>query len=462
MKLALRMKAAVSAVSSLFGATRAGTTTPVSGGWGWLREPFAGAWQRGISADPVGELTAFGAVFACISRISTDIAKLRIMLMALQESGIWQEVQTASPFWPVLRKPNAYQNRIQFLMAWIISKLIYGNTYVLKVRDNRGIVIAMHVLDPRRVTPLVTMEGDVYYQLGRDDLAQTGDSLTVPAREIIHDRGVTLFHPLIGVPPIYACGIAATQGRRIQGNSAKFFENMSRPSGMLTAPGVISQATADRLKEHWEKNYSGDNIGRMAVLGDGLKYEAMTIPPEQAQMVEQLGWTVEDVARCFGVPLYKINAGTIPPGNSVEALGQQYYSDCLQIYIEAVELCLDEGLALPSSIGVELDLDGLLRMDTRALSEALAIQTGAGVTKINEARRRLNQPPTAGGDACYLQQQNYSLEALAKRDAQADPFATGAAPAALPAPSQEAAPADQTDKALLRLFRKAPEELIHA
>jgi phage portal protein BeeE len=52
---------------------------------------------------------------------------------------------------------------------------------------------------------------------------------------------ITFWHPLVGVTPIYACGAAATQGSRIQANSAKFFENMSRPSGQLTAPGEISE-----------------------------------------------------------------------------------------------------------------------------------------------------------------------------------------------------------------------------
>ncbi|MEG7700666.1 phage portal protein, partial [Listeria monocytogenes] len=88
---------------------------------------------------------------------------------------------------------------------------------------------------------------------------------------------------------------SATQGSRIQKNSANFFENMSRPSGMLTGPGVIDDATAERLKREWEKNYSGQNIGRLAVLGDGLTYAPMTIAPEAAQLIEQLKWTVEDV-----------------------------------------------------------------------------------------------------------------------------------------------------------------------
>ena len=239
---------------------------------------------------------------------------------------------------------------------------------------------------------------------------------------IIHDLQCALFHPLVGVSPIYACGMSATQGNRIQADSSKFFENQSRPSGMITAPGKIDDETAKRLKESWEENFSGGNIGRMAILGNGLSYEAMTIPAQEAQLIEQLKWTVEDVARAFHVPLFKLG-GPVPIGNTIEALQQTYYNDCLQALIESAESCLDEGLGLPADYHTEFDLDGLLRMDMAALTKAEADAVSAGIKSPDEARRRLNLPPVPGGASPYLQQQNYSLEALAKRDAQADPFA---------------------------------------
>jgi HK97 family phage portal protein len=397
-----------------------------SGLLGFIRESFPGAWQRNVIADDRQTLLACAPVYACISRIATDIAKLRVRLVE-QVGGIWNEVDRNSPFWPVLRKPNSYQNRIQFMVAWITSKLMFGNTYVLKVRDQRSIVTEMHVLDPRRVTPLVTTEGDVYYQLGRDDLAGVGAVKgTVPASEIIHDRGVTLWHPLVGVSPLYACAAAGTQANRIQANSARFFENMSRPSGVLSGPGVINDVTADRLKKGFEENFSAGNLGRLAVLGDGLVYQPMTIPAEQAQLIEQLKWTGEDIARAFGVPGYKIGVGPIPTNNNVEALNQQYYDGCLQIHLESIELCLDEGLGLTAVqervYGTEFDLDGLLRMDSATLAESLGKLIGAAIMKPDEARAKLNLPPVTGGDTPYLQQQNYSLAALAKRDALDDPF----------------------------------------
>jgi len=75
-------------------------------------------------------------------------------------------------FSPVLRKPNPYQSRQQFIENWIHSKLTNGNTYVLKRRDARNVVISLHILEPNRVTPLITEDGEIYYDLRHDDLAK--------------------------------------------------------------------------------------------------------------------------------------------------------------------------------------------------------------------------------------------------------------------------------------------------
>jgi HK97 family phage portal protein len=396
-----------------------------------------GAWQKNIEVETTENILAFSAVYACISLIANDISKLRLKLTE-QVEGIWEEITEGSTaFLPVIRKPNRYQTRIQFVSQWIVSKLIHGNSYILKVRDNRSVVVALFVLDPRLVTPLVSDDGSVYYRLGRDPLSElTEDETIVPASEIIHDRMLCLWHPLVGVSPIYACAASATQGIRIQNNSARFFENMSRPSGILTAPSKISDEAAARLKAHWESNYTGLNIGRIAVLGDGLEYEAMTIPAQQAQLIEQLRFTVEDVARCFHVPLHMLQSGTSPTLASIGAINQAYYSQTLQSLIEDFELCLDEGLALPAAYDVEFDLDGLLRLDPLSRAETSQKAIGAGYMKPNEARLKENLPPVEGGDTPYLQQQNWSLAQLDKRDIVADKPAVAAPQEPAPIPDQ--------------------------
>ena len=396
------------------------STVPARGGW-WplINEAAPGNWQRNVEVHKEAVL-AFHAVFACMTLIARDIAKLRVKLVAQDDKGIWSEIRNPA-YSPVLRKPNTYQTRIQFWENWILSKLSNGNTYVLKVRDNRGVVVQMHILDPMRVKPLIADDGSVFYEVQPDNLAAGKDAIVVPAREIIHDRFNTLFHPLVGLSPIYANGLAATQGLNIQNNSASFFGNRSVPGGILIAPGAISDATASRLKETWEERYSGRGAGKIAVLGDGLKFEALAMKSTDAQMIEQLKWTAEVVCSTFHVPPYKIGIGQMPTYNNIQALNVEYYSQCLQSLIEDVELCLDEGLGMAEWIGTEFDLDGLLRMDSVTQMEVM--DKAKGIFSPNEMRRRFDLAPKTGGDSVFLQEQNYSLEALAKRDAKADPWA---------------------------------------
>jgi len=395
---------------------------PVSQSRGWYRilEAFAGAWQTNVEIR-YDDVLSNHADFACRTLIASDISKLRIKLVQKDENGIWSET-TNPAYSPVLRKPNHFQNRIQFMESWVLSKLQRGNAVILKQRDGRGVVKALYVLDWTLVTPLVADDGSVFYQLRTDNLAGLPESVTVPAREIIHDRFNCFYHPLVGLSPIFAGGLAATHGLAIQNDSTTFFQNGAQPGGILTAPAAISDETAKRLKEHWETNFSGKNSGKVAVLGDGLKYEAMKAKAVDSQLIEQLKWTAEVVCSTYHVPPYKIGVGSMPTYNNVQALNIEYYSQCLQVLIEAIELCLDEGLGMGENIGTEFDVDNLLRMDTTALINAEKEAVGAGIKAPNEARKRLDLKPVAGGNSPYLQQQNYSLEALAKRDAQEDPF----------------------------------------
>lgn len=420
--------------------------TEESGGW-WpiIREGYAGAWQQNIAIRRE-TLLAFTPVYASMMRIATDIGKMPMQLVEQTDDDIWVKVRRYSPLGAVIRKPNDYQTQSQFLHQWIISKLLAGNSYILKQRDNRGVVVKLFPLDPTRTRPLVTPDGSVYYNLGMDPLSELTDGVTtVPSSEIIHDRMPGLFHPLIGTSPIFACSLPAAQGHAMQRSSAAFFKNMAQPSGVLTAPGAISSETADRLKKDWTEKFAGKNVGRVAILGDGLKFDPITITAQAAQAVEQLKLTGEQVCTAFNVPAFMVGVAPAPAIPGIEALTQLYWSQCLQTHMEGIETGMTEGLELYDSttqleVAVRLDLSVLLRMDTSTRYTAWKTGVSGGWLAPNEARRRENMRPVKGGDTPYLQQQNYSLAALAARDA-AGPPSSGPTPAptALPAPADSTA-----------------------
>lgn len=427
--------------------------------WGGpIRESFAGAWQRNITVDGQPSILAFSAVFACVTGIAADIGKMRIKLVR-NEDGIFTEITENSPWLPLLRKPNHYQTRIKFIEQWTISKLLHGNTYVLKERDQRGIVNRLYVLDPARVGVLVADDGSVWYKLQKDPLSQVSDlnfeddSPIVPASEIIHDTMVGLWHPLVGVSPLYASAMSATMGNKIQTNSTNHFGNFSRPGGVVKFPTAITDAQAAAFKARWEANFGGANVGRTAILDNGSTFETIAATAESSQLAEQLGWTVEDVARAFRYPIWKLG-GQMPAYTKPELAARTYHDDCLHPLIESIEENLRLGLELPTDQEIEMDLDNLLRMDTDALFESNNKMVSGGWGAPDEARFRANLKPVPGGASPMIQQQNYSLEALAKRDAQPDPFKSATTTAPTPQPPPQAPPAKQMSVEDLEFFEK--------
>lgn len=433
--------------------TKAAPPVPVDqnrGGWYRILESFTGAWQQNVTVD-FNSVLSNPTVFACMTLIASDIAKLAIRLVEMDGNGIWSPVESPA-FSPVLRKPNRFQNHVQFYENWALSKLMRGNAYVLLQRDNRRVVTAQYLLAPDRVTPLVSDDGSVFYQLKADNVVGLREDVMVPASEIMHDRFNCLFHPLVGLSPIFANGVLATQGLAIQGNSASFFANKSRPGGILTAPGQISDENAARLKAYWDSNFTGENAGKVAVVGDGLSYQQMSISAADSQLVEQAGWTDERICSTFHVPPYKVGIGEIPKYNTIQALNVEYYSHCLQVLIEAIEACQDEALGIGignkvegKTYGTEFDIENLLRMDS--VTQAEVLDKLKNIMEPNEQRAKLSLGPTEGGNVVLRQQQEFSLAALAKRDAQEDPFATGKTESAAPAPEPPANDNDEVQAA---------------
>jgi phage portal protein BeeE len=185
-------------------------------------------------------------------------------------------------------------------------------------------------------------------------------------------------------------------------------------------------------------------------------FNPLAFPAEQSQLVEQLKLSAEQVAMTLHIPAYMIGAAPPPTNNNVPALTQQYYQQCLQKFFTAIEDLLDDGLGLTyAKFRSEFDLEELMRMDAAAQTEMLHKASGGAYMKPDEARAKAGMLPVPGGNALYKQHQDYSLDALAKRDAKDDPFESGKTAPAANDDEVEAA----TDKALYLLNRKSPEAL---
>ena len=404
-------------------------------GWRVIHEPYTGAWQKNDELKR-GDLTCYPALYACLNRITQDIGKLPFALKHRGSNGIWSESDN-SAWTPVLNKPNGYQTAQQFRESWVLSKLTDGNAFILKQRDQSNKVRALYVLDPCRVTPMVSEGGRVFYRLNYssannllpDDYG--GEQITIPASEIIHDRMNPFHHQLIGVPPLCAAAIAAGKNIRILRNSSAFFENAANPGGVVAGPAGLSEEEADKLQEFFNSNFTGERSGKIAVIGADLKFTPFAFKAADSQLVEQMRYSDEQICQPFGIPPFKIGIGAIPAGLGVDAINLLYHEDALSGHIEAMENLLDEALSLPTDWGVWLDTDPLFRMDEGARADLEAKLVGGKIKTPDEARMRFGLAPTAGGDTIWAQQQDYPLGTLRDRlppDQKPEPVAAPAAP----------------------------------
>lgn len=389
------------------------------GGWRRILESFPGAWQQNIEVSQ-GDLVCYPTLYACIMRKATDNGKMPYRLVETDSDGI-EKVTTNPAYSPVLRKPNNFQTAQQFRELWSVSKNTQGNTYILKRRDNRGVVVALYVLDPCRVMPMVTESGNVYYQLMTDPLNTLpsdypADRLIVPASEIIHDRCVCIHHPLIGVPPLCAAYWPTVKNLKILQSSAQFFSNNAQPGGILTAPAGMSDEDADAVKAYWATAYTGENSGKVAVIGADMKFTSFAMKGADSQLVEQMQYSDRQICQPFGIPPYIVGVGEIPAGMKVDDVMNTYFALGLQSDIEAQEYLLDDGLGISAPLGVVMDTDTLLRMDKMKQAEFEAKLVAGKIKTPDEGRRPFNLPKTSGGDTLWGQDQDKPLGVLADPD----------------------------------------------
>jgi HK97 family phage portal protein len=414
-------------------------TAPSPGGalWHWPsngdRGP-PGAWQRNLNSNWLGqELIAFSAVYACINRIASDISKLPPIVYAVDPKTNAKTPQRADYYVQLMNRPNDFQTHGDFMYAFVQSYLMQGNTYVYCRRNRRDEITAMNVLNPYRTTPLIAEDGSIYYRCAEDLLAGIDSGQIVPARDMIHHRLPLLpGFPLVGVTPIFAAAASSAVGLKILQNSQQFFANAARPSGMLISDVKIADPEAARIRQDFDSAYRGEGIGKTALLSGGLKWEPLTITAQDAQLIEQLRWSVEDVGRVFSVPSFMLGDTSRVSYRNTEMLARMYLQQCLSAHIKAIEERFQAAFEFGPGFAFELDLSALLRTEIDVRYQAYQLALNSGWQSINEVRAQEGLDPIEGGEVPRVQMQYVPI----------DEPSTGALPPTTPGPGP-AEPGDE-------------------
>jgi HK97 family phage portal protein len=325
------------------------------------------------------------------------------------------------PAWldnPVPQNPNYTGFDLRHRI--VTSLLTDGNAFLLTIRDPRGEITEVHALDPRNVEVGMNADRSPYYNV----LGGAG-ATRLTADEIVH---LTLFATgdnQRGMSPIQHH--ARTLGIAIAGEqfASKFFEQGATVGGVVEVPGELSPEQAAEIREGFAGRHEGvAKAHRIAVLSGGAKFETLPIKVSELALVEQLGWTVEQVARIYAVPLALLSVST--PGAqsyaSVEAQLSAWLRTGLYPLIVRIEAGLQR-LVVGDTTFIKFNVDALLRPTTLERYQAHAVAITNGWASPNDVRKLEDQVPYEGGDE-YLRPLNLAPVAIAETQAQATLYAT--------------------------------------
>ncbi len=390
-----------------------------------IREPQHGRHAEGdvAAGEAVNETSvlALSAAWGCVNLLAGTIASLPLMVYRTDSQGN-RTVAVDHPLYRILHdSPNYDQTAVDFWEFMTAAIELRGNA-VARISRAAGRVAALTPIsvpvDVRR-----TQSGALRYRWTED-----GRSYDEPQEQVFHVRGFG-GSPLGGLSTLsYGRQVFGLAGA-INKAAGSHFRNGMRPAVNLTFDKFLTDEQRARVKERIATEYAGAmNDGKPFISEGGMKLETISINPEDAQMLESRGFSVEEVCRFFGVPPFMVGhtekSTSWGTGLEQQTLGFQKFT--LRRRLKRIEQAAEKQLLTPADraegITIEFNLEGLLRGDSAARATFYQSGLANGWMTINEVRALENLPPVEGGNVPRMQMQNV-------------PITQAGQPPALPAPT---------------------------
>ncbi len=359
------------------------------------------------SGKTVNERTAMQttAVYACVRILAETIASLPLNIY--RSTGNGKEKAIDHQLYYLLHdEPNPEMTSFVFRETLMSHLLLWGNAYAQIIRDGRGKVLALYPLLPDRMTVDRTTEGQLYFEYRKD----TGYVILRP-EDILHIPGLG-FDGLVGYSPIAMAKNAIGMAIATEEYGGKFFANGASPGGVLEHPGVVKDPA--RIRESWNAVYQGSsNAHRIAVLEEGMKFQSIGIPPEQAQFLETRKFQTEEICRIFRVPPHLVANLDKATFSNIEHQSISFVVHTIRPWLVRLEQGMNKALLTPSEKGqyfVGFVVDGLLRGDYASRMQGYAIGIQNGFLSPNDVRTLENMNTIEHGDIYVMNGNMLKLE----------------------------------------------------
>lgn len=353
------------------------------------------------SGKTVNERTAMQttAVYACVRVLSETLASLPLHTYKHTERG--KEKAPDHPLYYLLHdEPNPEMTSFVFRETLMSHLLLWGNAYAQVVRDGRGNVLGLYPLLPDKMTVKRSAGGELYYEYRRDT-----ETVLLRRDEVFHIPGLG-FDGLVGYSPIAMAKNAIGMAIATEEYGAKFFANGANPGGVLEHPGVVKDPK--RVRDSWNAVYQGSsNAHRIAVLEEGMKFQPVGIPPEQAQFIATRKFQLNEIARIFRIPPHMIGDLEKSSFSNIEQQSLEFVKYTLDPWVSRWEQAIHKSLLKPDEkrqYFVKFNVDGLLRGDYESRMNGYAIGRQNGWLSANDIRELedMNRIPEDQGGDLYL------------------------------------------------------------
>ena len=353
------------------------------------------------SGKAVNEKTALQttAVYACVRILAETIASLPFHTYRYTLNG--KEKAIEHPIYYLLHsEPNPEMTSFVFRETLMSHLLLWGNAYAQIIRDGRGRVLGLYPLLPNKVIVNRNQHGELVYQYEKE-----GQTYFLRSYEVLHIPGLG-FDGLIGYSPIAMAKNAVGMAIATEEYGAKFFANGANPGGVLEHPGVVKDPA--RIRESWNAVYQGSsNAHRVAVLEEGMKFQSIGIPPEQAQFLETRKFQINEIARIFRIPPHMIGDLEKSSFSNIEQQSLEFVMYTLDPWVVRWEQAIQRALFTEKEkrqYFVKFNVDGLLRGDYQSRMNGYAVGRQNGWLSANDIREleNLNRIPEDLGGDLYL------------------------------------------------------------
>jgi len=338
---------------------------------------------------------------SCVSIRSQDLAKLPLHVYRRRSDG-GSEIVAKHPIEKILRKPNRWQTRFEFVEQMQASYLMKGNAYAVIVRDNRGRPLEMVPVNADRVCLYEAEDGSLFYRVTRHTafekaaLASFGELIS--ASDMLHLRWMSQ-NSVLGLSRIGLVRDAIGLSLALEEFSSALFASGARPGGVLATEKKLSDETFARIKSQWQDRYSGSgNSGKTALLEEGLKWQPLSMTAVESQTVEARRIQIEQIATAFDVPLHRLGISDAG-GEATLTAHQMYLNNVLSSDAERWESKLEDVFEIEEEgLFIEFSLDYFNRADKQTRFNALRTGIVGGFLTINEARLSEDLTKVEGGD----------------------------------------------------------------